>query len=265
VTLPEGEAKVRAVETMFDRIAPRYDLLNRILTFGMDVGWRRRTVAALGLPRGSRVLDLACGTGDLCRELEAQGYQAVGVDRSAGMLASARTGAPLVRGDALRLPTPDAAVDGIVCGFALRNFVGLGPFFEECARVLRVGGRVALLEVSEPANPVLRFGHSVYFGRVVPLVGSLLSDRAAYRYLPRSVAYLLPEPELLALLAAAGFPDARRTPLSVGIAQLLTGTRGPLAGSMSGAQPTSGAESPEVAGLAAGSGSHAKKRSPEGR
>jgi demethylmenaquinone methyltransferase/2-methoxy-6-polyprenyl-1,4-benzoquinol methylase len=224
-TLPEGAAKVRAVETMFDRIAPRYDLLNRLLTFGMDVGWRRRTVAALGLPRGSRVLDIACGTGDLCRELQVSGYLALGVDRSGGMLTAARTSAPLIRADGLCLPTPDASVDGIVCGFALRNFVELAPFFAECARVLRPRGRVALLEVSEPTNPVLRFGHATYFGRVVPLVGGLVSDRAAYRYLPKSVAYLPPEPELIQQLTAAGFPDVRRTPLSVGIAQLLTGTR----------------------------------------
>lgn len=225
MTLPAGDAKVRAVETMFDRIAPRYDLLNRMLTFGMDVGWRRRTVAALGLPRGSRVLDLACGTGDLCRELQASGYRAIGVDRSAGMLAEARTSAPLVRADALCLPVPDRSVDAIVCGFALRNFVSLVPFFAECARALRLGGRVALLEVSEPANPLLRAGHAAYFGRVVPLVGGLVSDRAAYQYLPKSVAYLPPQDELLARLADAGFPDARRLALSVGIAQLLTGTR----------------------------------------
>jgi len=224
-SLPEGPAKVKAVEHMFDRIAPRYDLMNRLLTFGMDVGWRRRTVAALGLRRASRILDIACGTGDLCRELAAAGYLAVGVDRSMGMLVAARTTVPLVRGDGLCLPVPDGSVDGIVCGFALRNFESLGPFFTECARVLRVGGRVALLEVSEPANPVLRVGHSVYFGRVVPLIGGLLSDRAAYRYLPKSVAYLPAEEDLLGMLAGAGFPDARRTPLSTGIAQLLTGTR----------------------------------------
>jgi demethylmenaquinone methyltransferase/2-methoxy-6-polyprenyl-1,4-benzoquinol methylase len=226
VTLPAGEAKVRAVETMFDRIAPRYDLLNRMLTFGMDVGWRRRAVAALGLPHGSRVLDVACGTGDLCRELQASGYRAIGVDRSAGMLAAARTSAPLVRADGLCLPVPDGSVDGIVCGFALRNFVALAPFFAECARALRPRGRVALLEVSEPAHPLLRAGHAAYFGRVVPLVGGLVSDRAAYQYLPKSVAYLPPEAELLGQLAGAGFPDARRVALSVGIAQLLTGTRG---------------------------------------
>ena len=224
-SLPQGDDKVRAVDRMFDTIAPRYDLLNRLLTFGMDVGWRRRTVRSLDLRPGSIVLDLACGTGDLCRELAAAGLRPVGVDRSQGMLAAARTDAALVRGDGLRLPVPDHSVDGVVCGFALRNFVGLEPFFAECARVLRPGGRVGILEVSQPANPVLRAGHSVYFGRVVPLVGGLISDRAAYRYLPRSLAYLPPDDAIVRLLADAGFGDARRRPLSVGIAQLLTGTR----------------------------------------
>jgi demethylmenaquinone methyltransferase/2-methoxy-6-polyprenyl-1,4-benzoquinol methylase len=223
--LPVGDAKVRAVDDMFDRIAPRYDLLNRMLTFGMDVGWRKRTVAALGLPPGARVLDIACGTGDLCRELKSQGYLAIGIDRSAGMLAAARTSAPLLRADGLRLPFASGTVDGIVCGFALRNFENLGRFIAECARVLRTGGRVSLLEVAEPRPRVLRFGHSMYFGHVVPLVGGLVSDRAAYQYLPKSVAYLPAEPELMAILVDAGFPDARRTPLSMGIAQLLTGTR----------------------------------------
>lgn len=223
--LPEGEAKVRAVEEMFDLIAPRYDLLNRLLTFGLDVRWRRATVRSLGLPPGAVVVDLACGTGDLCREVAAQGYRPVGVDRSAGMLAAARTSAPLVRGDALHLPLRDSGADAVVCGFSLRNFVALAPVFAECARVVRPGGRIALLEVSVPANRVLRAGHAVYFGRVVPVVGGLISDRSAYRYLPRSLAYLPPEPELVAMLADAGFPDARRQPLSGGISQLLTGTR----------------------------------------
>ncbi|MGH9190000.1 MAG: ubiquinone/menaquinone biosynthesis methyltransferase [Acidimicrobiales bacterium] len=223
--LPRGDEKVQAVDAMFDAIAPRYDLLNRLLTFGMDVGWRRRTVKFLGLPRGSRVLDLACGTGDLCRELAAAGHVPIGVDRSAGMLAAARAGAPLLRGDCLRLPVATGSVDGLVCGFALRNFVALEPFLAECARVLRPGGRVALLEVSVPANPVLRFGHGLYFGTVVPLVGGLLSDRDAYRYLPKSVAYLPPGPRLVAMLEEAGFDEASRQALSTGIAQLLTGTR----------------------------------------
>jgi demethylmenaquinone methyltransferase/2-methoxy-6-polyprenyl-1,4-benzoquinol methylase len=224
-TLPEGEEKVAAVRTMFDAIAPRYDLVNRIMTFRMDVGWRRRTVASLGLARGARVVDLACGTGDLCRELAAQGARPIGVDLSYGMLAAARTSAPLLQGDALRLPLPDAAVDGVTCGFALRNFASLPPFFAELARVTRPGGRIALLEVAEPPNPLLRAGHALYFGKVVPLVGGLLSDPAAYRYLPRSVAYL-PEPgAMLGQLAAAGFVDVERRLLSVGIAQLVTAAR----------------------------------------
>jgi len=224
VPLPQGAEKVAAVDSMFDTIAPRYDLLNRMLTFGMDIGWRKKTVASLGLARGSVVLDLACGTGDLCRVLSDAGLRPVGVDRSAGMLAAARTSAALVRGDGMRLPMPDGSVDGVTCGFALRNVLNLADFFTECARVLRPGGRVALLEVCEPANPVLRAGHSVYFTKVVPLVGGLVSDRAAYRYLPKSLAYLPPGPEIVGLLSD-GFVDAERRMLSVGIAQLLTGTR----------------------------------------
>jgi demethylmenaquinone methyltransferase / 2-methoxy-6-polyprenyl-1,4-benzoquinol methylase len=223
--LPEGEDKVRAVRSMFDAIAPRYDLVNRVMTFRMDVGWRRRTVASLGLDPGARVLDLACGTGDLCRELSGAGLAPVGVDLSFGMLAAARTEVPLVHGDALSLPVPRAAVDGVTCGFALRNFASLPPFFAELGRVVRPGGRIALLEVAEPANPVLRWGHGVYFGRIVPRIGGLLSDPAAYRYLPRSVAYL-PEPvEMLGQLADAGFVDVERRLLSTGIAQLVTATR----------------------------------------
>jgi demethylmenaquinone methyltransferase/2-methoxy-6-polyprenyl-1,4-benzoquinol methylase len=225
VELPQGEAKVKAVDDMFDAIAPRYDLLNRLLTFGMDVGWRRKTVKSLQLSPGSKVLDLACGTGDLCRELAKRGYRPVGVDRSAGMLAAQRTTAPLVRGDALVLPFRSNSIDGVVCGFALRNFASLKPFLKECARVLRPGGRVALLEVAEPDNAVLRWGHAQYFGKVVPVVGGLLSDRDAYQYLPKSVAYLPPPNRMVSMLAESGFGNANRRTLSTGIAQLLTGTR----------------------------------------
>lgn len=223
--LPRGAAKVRAVDAMFDAIAPRYESLNRILTFGLDAGWRRRAVRALDLPAGSRVLDLACGTGDLCRALERAGMTAVGVDRSSGMLAAARTRAPLARGDALRLPVLGGVADGVVSGFALRNFVAVEPFFAECARVLRPGGRLALLEVSTPRNRLARVGHRLYFERAVPAIGGLLSDRAAYRYLPRSLAYLPSHAELLERLRAAEFADVERRLLSLGAAQLITGTR----------------------------------------
>ena len=223
--LPEGEAKATTVRSMFDAIAPRYDLVNRIMTFRLDVRWRRRTVRRLDLPDGSVVLDLACGTGDLCRDLERAGLAPIGMDLSWGMLAAARTSAPLVHGDALRLPVPDGAADGVTCGFALRNLTGLEPFFAELARALRPGGRIAILEVDSPSNPLLRLGHGLYFGRVVPFIGGLLSDRDAYRYLPRSVAYLPSEKDLLATIASAGFVDVAKERCSGGVAQLLTATR----------------------------------------
>jgi demethylmenaquinone methyltransferase / 2-methoxy-6-polyprenyl-1,4-benzoquinol methylase len=226
-TLPTGDQKVTAVRSMFDAIAPRYDLVNRIMTFRLDVRWRRLTVRSLALRRDSAVLDLACGTGDLCRELEAAGLAPVGVDLSFGMLAAARTDAPLVEGDALRLPVPDGRVDGVTCGFALRNFVDLPPFFAELGRVLRPGGRIALLEVATPPNPLLRWGHGVYFGKLVPMIGGLISDPSAYRYLPRSAAYLPDAEELTGMIAAAGFTDVDRRLLSGGVAQLFTATRRP--------------------------------------
>jgi demethylmenaquinone methyltransferase/2-methoxy-6-polyprenyl-1,4-benzoquinol methylase len=223
--LPKGDDKVRAVRAMFDAIAPRYDLVNRIMTFRMDVGWRRKAVRSLGLPSRSVVVDVACGTGDLCRELVRAGLAPIGIDLSFGMLAAAHTDSPLVEADAVRMPFAGATFDGATCGFALRNFVALEPFLRSLAGVLRPGGRIALLEVAEPANPVLRWGHGVYFGKVVPRIGALLSDGAAYRYLPRSVAYLPPTEEMLDMVRAAGFEDVSRSLLSAGIAQLITGTR----------------------------------------
>ena len=224
--LPQGEDKRREVRGLFDTISPRYDLVNRVMTFGMDVGWRRRTVRELRLPGRSLVFDLACGTGDLCRELASAGYRPVGVDFSHGMLTAARTEAPLVEADILRLPVGDAVADGVTCGFALRNVVSLEAFFRETARVVRPGGRVTLLDVSEPDNAALRAGNAVYFRRIVPLIGGLLSDGGAYRYLPRSTAYLPPPDEMLRMLRQAGFPDAVRHQLTGGLTQLLVGTRG---------------------------------------
>ena len=223
--LPTGDAKVASVRTMFDTIAPRYDLVNRVMTFGLDVRWRNRTIKDLQLPAGSRIADLACGTGDFCRTLAGQGHNPIGFDLALGMLQFARTEAPLVHSDALRLPVPDDSFDGATCGFALRNFVELDPFFAEVARIVRPGGRIAFLDVSRPKSKLLRTGYDIYFGKIVPKIGGLLSNADAYSYLPRSLSYL-PEPAVLSSqVAAAGFRNVEHQQLNGGLVQLITGTR----------------------------------------
>jgi len=214
------------VRAMFDAIAPRYDLVNRIMTLGLDRGWRRRAIGLLRLAPSARVLDLACGTGDLARELASHGYHCVGADLSLGMLASARPGsAPLAQADGGALPFRSGSLDGVVSGFAVRNFADLPAVLDECARVLRPGGRLALLDVDTPRSAVLRAGHRVWFTAVVPRLGAALSDAAAYRYLPKSVAYLPPRDELLEIVTDAGFVATRHHALSGGITQVVTATR----------------------------------------
>ena len=213
------------VRKMFDAIAPRYDLVNRIMTFRLDTRWRRRAVRDLALPPNSTVLDLAAGTGDLCMDLRRAKLRPIAIDLSFGMLSNDRSNAPRAQADILRLPIPSNSVDGIICGFALRNLVDLDIFFAECARVIRPGGRIALLDVGIPHNPIIRFGNNIYFGKVVPRIGALLSDAAAYRYLPRSIAYLPDRSVLVAQLQQAGFADAVHTQLSGGLTQLMVGTR----------------------------------------
>ena len=224
-TLPEGAEKARMVRSMFDAIAPRYDLVNRIMTFRLDVRWRRHAVKELALAPHSLVLDLAAGTGDLCIDLRRAGLRPIAMDLSYGMLDNDRSGAPRAQADILRLPVPDASVDGIICGFALRNLVDLDQFFLECARAIRPGGRIALLDVGVPHNRIIRFGNGIYFGKIVPRIGALLSDGAAYRYLPRSVAYLPDRKSLVNMLQRAGFADTTHEQLSGGLTQLMVGTR----------------------------------------
>lgn len=226
--LPVGEQKKRAVRDMFDRIAPRYDRLNRLLSLRLDQRWRREALRALAPGPGDVLLDLACGTGDFLELYGRRGARAIGVDFSAGMLRVAGSrGVPgaLLQGDASRLPLADASVTILTCGFALRNFVSLEDVIREVARVLAPGGRIALLEVDEPRSRLLRAGHGLYFNRLVPLIGGLLSDQRAYRYLPRSVSYLPPETELLDMIARAGFTRVAKRRLSGGIVQLLTAER----------------------------------------
>ncbi len=227
--LPAAEEKRAAVEAMFDRIAPRYDLMNRLMTFGIDRAWRRETIASLALGPRALLIDLACGTGDLALEAAGNGARAVGIDVSAGMLREARArGVPCswVRADALSLPLREACCDAAVCGFALRNLTDVAAALREAARVLKPGGGLALLEVDTPSNALVRLGHSLYFHRFVPLLGRLLSDRAAYSYLPASVAYLPVEGVLREMLSSAGFVEIEKRRLSAGVAQLVTARRG---------------------------------------
>jgi len=211
---------------MFDRVAPRYDLLNTVMTFGLDRTWRRRTLALLGLPADSVVLDLGCGTGDLARGVVLEGSRAVGIDLSFGMLAAARSGgAPLVHGDGSSLPFADQSFDGVVSGFAVRNFADFPAVLAECARVLRPAGRLALLEVDTPSGPWRRAGHRIWFEHVVPAVGALLSDAEAYHYLPNSLVFLPNDREMAHLIEAAGFTGVTRRLLSAGVVQVVTATR----------------------------------------
>jgi demethylmenaquinone methyltransferase/2-methoxy-6-polyprenyl-1,4-benzoquinol methylase len=225
VQLPTGPEKTAVVQEMFDTIAPRYDLVNRVMTLGLDQGWRRATVRALGLPPGATVLDLACGTGDLGRIARRFGYRILGADLSWGMLAANHSGGPLLQTEAGSLALADASVDGVVCGYALRNFTDLAGSLAEVARATRPGGRVAFLEVSAPPKGPLRAGYRLWFEHAIPAIGATLSDRAAYRYLPRSTAYLPPPGDLRRLLGDVGFSTVGRRPLSGGLSQLITATR----------------------------------------
>ncbi len=222
--LPAAEEKRQSVQSMFDRIAPRYDLLNRLLTLGLDQRWRRLALDTVGVSSDDLVPDIACGTGDLAEASVARGARVIGLDFAREMLRGAFVrGVPsLAQADAQQLPVADGIADVITCGFALRNFADLEVALAEMARVLAPGGRIALVEVDAPDNALLRLGHRLHFEWLVPAIGGLLSDRSAYRYLPESTVYLPPRAELLAMIERQGFEDVRRKSLGLGAAQLLT-------------------------------------------
>jgi demethylmenaquinone methyltransferase/2-methoxy-6-polyprenyl-1,4-benzoquinol methylase len=224
-TLPQGEEKTRQVRAMFDAIASRYELVNKLMTFGLDRRWRRRAVADLRLPEASLVLDLAAGTGDFTRELVRQGHRAVATDLSLGMLEAGSSMPERVQADAQGLPFATASFDGITCGYALRNFTDLAATFDEMARVTRPGGRLSLLEVAEPQSGLWRAGFRLWFRRVVPFIGSIVSDRDAYRYLPRSTAYLPSSDEVVRMLNSSGFSAVNNRRIMGGLSQQFIATR----------------------------------------
>jgi len=220
--------KAAVVRAMFDRIAPRYDVLNRLMSFRLDQRWRRAVVRAATISAQDRVVDLACGTGDLSELAVRTGARVVGVDFAGNMLAGARRrgiNAAFVQADAERLPLPPHWATVIVSGFALRNFVSIPAVLAEAARVLLPGGRLVLLEVDTPTNKLLQWGYGLYFKRLVPFLGALLSDAPAYAYLPRSVSYLPESSTLQRMIEAAGFRQVVKHQLSGGVVQLLTAIR----------------------------------------
>ena len=212
--LPETAEKAALVREMFDRIAPRYDALNRLISLSLDQRWRRLALQNAAVGAGDRVIDLACGTGDLSALAVEMGARVVGVDFSGRMLEGARRRhiqADWIQSDASLLPFPSAWATVVVLA--------------ESARVLTAGGRLVLIEVDTPHNPLVRSGHAIYFNRIVPLLGALLSDAKAYAYLPRSVSYLPESQELQHMIEAAGFEQVRKQRLCGGVAQIVRAVR----------------------------------------
>jgi demethylmenaquinone methyltransferase / 2-methoxy-6-polyprenyl-1,4-benzoquinol methylase len=231
-----GAPEKQAVRSMFDRIAPRYDLLNRVLSAGTDRRWRRAAVDFLGLPAEARVLDLCTGTADLLIEAVARDprRRGVGIDLSCEMLARGarkleRRGlqgrSALVAGDAERLPLRDAQFDGALVAFGIRNVAEPEQALREIRRTLRSGGRLVVLEFSNPGG-LVGAAYQAYFHHVLPRVGGLISgDASAYRYLPASVARFPSPAEFGELMARAGFGGIAWRRLTLGIAHLHRGER----------------------------------------
>jgi demethylmenaquinone methyltransferase/2-methoxy-6-polyprenyl-1,4-benzoquinol methylase len=214
------------VRGMFDRIAPVYDVMNRVMTAGLDRSWRRLTVEAVVQP-GDRVLDACCGTGDLGLAAEREGGIVTGLDFSARMLERARQKSDSilwVEGDLLALPFDDASFDTATVGFGVRNVSDLEAALAELHRVLRPGGRLAILEITRPRG-ILKPFFSLWFDRVVPLLGKVLPGGKAYTYLPASVRRFPGAEELETLLEAYGFERVRFRLLGGSIVALHTGVR----------------------------------------
>jgi len=223
------------VRGMFDRIAGVYDLMNSAMTAGLHHQWRERAVDRAGVGPGSDALDLCCGTGDLAlalrRRIGADG-RVVGSDFSEAMLELAREksgeqGLPVEFGwaDALDLPYGDAGFDAVTIGFGARNLADLGKGLSEMARVLRPGGRVVILEITRPQREPLSSFYSLWFDRLVPVLGSLAGDPDAYSYLPDSVRSFPPPERLATMMDAAGFTRIRWLLLAGGIIAIHSGRR----------------------------------------
>jgi demethylmenaquinone methyltransferase / 2-methoxy-6-polyprenyl-1,4-benzoquinol methylase len=224
MTAETGRLPAEGVRAMFDRIAPVYDAMNRVMTAGLDQRWRRATARAVVRP-GDDVLDACCGTGDLALAAANEGGRVTGLDFSERMLERARRKGPeldWVEGDLLALPFPDGSFDAATVGFGVRNVEDLGRGISELRRVLRPGGRLAILEITQPRGALAPF-YRLWFDRLVPLLGRVLPGGSAYTYLPASVRRFPGPDELVALLEGAGFTDVRYRTFAAGIVALHTG------------------------------------------
>lgn len=231
-----GDEKRGYVQAVFSQIAPRYDLLNHLLSFNIDKRWRRQAIRRLGWERApdGAYLDVCAGTLDVGATLvRTRGFRGtvIGADFAEPMLRAgsgkaARSRLAPVAADALQLPLPDASVDGAIVAFGIRNVADLDAGLREVRRVLRPGARFVILEFTTPRSRVIRAGYHLYFHRVLPFIGGVISGhRTAYAYLPRSVANFPEEGELARRMTQAGFRDVAYQTLTFGVAAIHTGTK----------------------------------------
>ena len=232
---PYGEgAKTEQVRQMFDSIAPAYDFMNRAMTMGIDIWWRKLAVKRLKRLRPTRLLDVATGTGDFAIQLHRslQPQHITGIDLSQGMLDEAKRKVKekglekdisFEQGDCMALPMQDEAFDAVTVAFGVRNFEHLLQGYREMARVLKPGGMLCVLELSTPTNPIIRWFYDLYTLHIIPAIGTIKSgDKSAYRYLPQSIAAVPQGDDMLQLMREAGLRDTAFKRLTLGVCTIYT-------------------------------------------
>ena len=232
---PYGEgAKTEQVRQMFDSIAPAYDFMNRAMTMGIDIWWRKLAVKRLKRLHPTRLLDVATGTGDFAIQLHRslQPQHITGIDLSQGMLDEAKRKVKekglekdisFEQGDCMALPMHDEAFDAVTVAFGVRNFEHLLQGYREMARVLKPGGMLCVLELSTPTNPIIRWFYDFYTLHIIPAIGTIKSgDKSAYRYLPQSIAAVPQGDDMLQLMREAGLRDATFKRLTLGVCTIYT-------------------------------------------